>query len=72
MPGLDRTGPDGKGAKTGRGLGKCKPSKSSQVDNKDENYIGRRRDGSGRGRSGGGSGRGKRDGSGGGQGRNRS
>ena len=25
MPRLDRTGPEGKGSQTGRGLGKCKP-----------------------------------------------
>jgi len=25
MPGLDRTGPEGKGSRTGRGLGKCNP-----------------------------------------------
>jgi len=24
MPGFDRTGPEGKGSRTGRGLGKCK------------------------------------------------
>ncbi len=25
MPGFDRTGPEGQGPKTGRGLGKCNP-----------------------------------------------
>jgi len=25
MPGFDRTGPEGKGSRTGRGLGKCNP-----------------------------------------------
>ena len=25
MPGLDKTGPDGQGSKTGRGLGRCNP-----------------------------------------------
>ena len=29
MPGLDRTGPESKGSRTGRGLGKCNPD--SQV-----------------------------------------
>lgn len=26
MPGLNHTGPEGKGPRTGRGLGKCKPT----------------------------------------------
>jgi len=35
MPGLDRTGPAGKGSKTGRGLGPC-GNKTSTHKNKDE------------------------------------
>jgi hypothetical protein len=27
MPGLNRTGPEGQGSQTGRGLGKCNPNK---------------------------------------------
>jgi hypothetical protein len=30
MPGLDRTGPQGKGSGTGRGLGKCNPENNMQ------------------------------------------
>ena len=30
MPGFDKTGPEGKGSKTGRGLGDCDDKKSSQ------------------------------------------
>lgn len=30
MPRFDKTGPQGKGAKTGRGLGDCDDKKSSQ------------------------------------------
>ncbi|MDT8392988.1 MAG: DUF5320 domain-containing protein [Bacteroidales bacterium] len=29
MPHLDSTGPEGKGSRTGRGLGRCKPAKNS-------------------------------------------
>jgi hypothetical protein len=29
MPNRDRTGPEGKGPKTGKGLGKCKKDKKS-------------------------------------------
>lgn len=35
MPGLDKTGPQGKGSKTGRGLGSC-TSKTSDPENKNE------------------------------------
>ena len=30
MPGLDRTGPEGTGSRTGRGLGKCNPESQSK------------------------------------------
>ncbi len=33
MPRFDRTGPEGKGAKTGRGMGKCNPDNKRQADN---------------------------------------
>ena len=36
MPGLDRTGPDGAGPRTGWGTGKCNPPKSSK---EDENQV---------------------------------
>ncbi len=32
MPRLDGTGPDGKGPRTGRGLGRCKDSKGNGAD----------------------------------------
>ena len=36
MPGLDKTGPEGKGSKTGRGLGNCGgKTKSSNVKNEE-------------------------------------
>ena len=31
MPGFDRTGPDGKGSRTGRELGKCNTDKEKSV-----------------------------------------
>jgi len=34
MPRFDRTGPQGKGPKTGRGLGRCLDNKQSQTINK--------------------------------------
>jgi hypothetical protein len=49
MPGLDRTGPEGKGPRTGRQMGKCNPDASPN-----EEFIG----GAGRGRRFGGGGRG--------------
>jgi hypothetical protein len=53
MPKLDGTGPDGKGAKTGRKLGNCKKS-----DSDDTSKLGK---GQGKKRkSGGGTGKGKR------------
>jgi hypothetical protein len=35
MPGFDRTGPEGKGSRTGRGLGKCNPN----TQNKDDTEV---------------------------------
>ncbi len=32
MPGFDRTGPAGRGAMTGRGLGYCNPKRASRSD----------------------------------------
>ncbi|MBI9063965.1 MAG: DUF5320 domain-containing protein [Marinilabiliaceae bacterium] len=46
MPRFDKTGPEGKGSKSGRGLGNCEPSGSSDKQGK-ETLLGRRR-GSGR------------------------
>jgi hypothetical protein len=48
MPGLDRTGPNGKGSRTGRGMGKCN-SQSSSAANVPEQNTGRFSPGSGRG-----------------------
>ena len=31
MPGLDKTGPEGKGSRTGRGMGKCNSENDSGV-----------------------------------------
>ena len=40
MPGLDRTGPEGEGPRTGWGEGKCNPPKSSKEDNdKEKNNL---------------------------------
>jgi hypothetical protein len=50
MPGLDRTGPEGKGSRTGRGVGKCKPnSQSNESDTTSKNQPDKR--GWGRGRN---------------------
>ena len=58
MPGLDRTGPEGTGSRTGRGLGKCNPESQSKgtdtTSNDDPDERGFRR-GFGRGRAQGGS-----------------
>ncbi|MBN1596808.1 MAG: DUF5320 domain-containing protein [Bacteroidales bacterium] len=35
MPGFDRTGPEGKGSRTGRGLGKCNPDNKITDEKKD-------------------------------------
>ena len=82
MPGLDRTGPRGEGARTGWGTGKCKPAPGTDAQNKQDlnddpekrpgNVYGRgfgnRYDGGGRG-LGRGRGRGKGTGRGFGRGR---
>lgn len=51
---MNGTGPDGKGPKTGRGLGKCKDGSSNEESNKLGKGLGKRR------RSGGGTGKGRR------------
>ena len=33
MPGLNSTGPEGKGPRTGRGLGKCRPTDQETSEN---------------------------------------
>ena len=54
MPRLNGTGPDGKGPRTGRGLGRCK----EKLDKEDKSKLGK---GQGKRRkSGGGKGKGKR------------
>jgi len=54
MPQINGTGPEGKGPKTGRGLGKCKKNSSKEEINKLGKGLGMRR------KSGGGTGKGKR------------
>jgi len=51
MPRGDRTGPEGKGSKTGRGLGLCNGNKEAGYLNNSDRQRARRgaRDGSGRG-----------------------
>ena len=64
MPQLDRTGPEGKGSQTGRGLGKCNP-KSQETDKQVTSEDQQRpaslngRNGKGQGRRGKGQGRGR-------------
>ncbi len=36
MPGFDRTGPEGQGSKTGRGLGKCNPNRQTTQQSSEE------------------------------------
>lgn len=52
MPGLDRTGPEGQGSRTGRQMGKCasKPEESNSKDLSAETETGRPVRGFGRGR----------------------
>ncbi|MBN2165446.1 MAG: DUF5320 domain-containing protein [Marinilabiliaceae bacterium] len=64
MPGFDRTGPEGKGSRTGRGLGKCNPDNNVSTDTQFGRGLGR-----GLGRNQGGMGRGRRLGGGRGLGR---
>jgi hypothetical protein len=40
MPGLDRTGPNGEGPRTGRGLGKCNPGSNESADSEDNSIRG--------------------------------
>jgi len=54
MPRINGTGPEGKGPKTGRGLGKCKKVPQEELIQKLGKGMGKRR------KSGGGKGRGKR------------
>jgi len=54
MPQMNGTGPEGKGANTGRGLGKCKKVPQEELIQKLGKGMGKRR------KSGGGEGRGKR------------
>lgn len=49
MPNMDRTGPDGKGSRTGRGMGRC----GGGADRREERGTAPRQ-GEGRGRNGGG------------------
>ncbi len=72
MPGFDRTGPEGKGSRTGRSLGRCNPNNNvSNADNPETDFpvgTGRGR-GLGRGFAGGGRGAGRGRGFGAGRGR---
>ena len=71
MPGLDRTGPEGRGSRTGRELGKCNPdSQSKGTDTASNDVPDERGFGRGFGR-GGGQGRNRFRGGGRGLGRNR-
>jgi len=54
MPQMNGTGPEGKGPKTGRALGKCKKNSSGELFSKLGKGLGKRR------QSGGGTGKGKR------------
>jgi len=54
MPKMNGTGPEGKGSKTGRGLGKCKKTSPEELNEKLGKGMGKRR------KSGGGEGKGKR------------
>jgi hypothetical protein len=54
MPQINGTGPEGKGPKTGRGLGKCKKNSFVEEISKLGKGLGKRR------KSGGGTGKGKR------------
>jgi len=54
MPQMNGTGPEGKGTKTGRRLGRCKKNTSKELLSKPEKGLGKRR------HAGGGTGEGKR------------
>jgi len=49
MPGLDRTGPKGQGARTGKGMGKCNANKKNLNNAAQEDSPGGRGLGRGRG-----------------------
>lgn len=49
MPRFDRTGPDGQGSQTGRGLGKCNPDEEKRI-NKEQSYGSGRKKGGGLGK----------------------
>jgi len=53
MPRMNGTGPEGKGSKTGRRLGRCKNQRTEELNEKPGKGMGKRR------KSGGGAGRGK-------------
>ena len=54
MPGLDRTGPEGRGSHTGRGFGKCNPeSQNNGTDTTSNDVPDERGFGRGFGRGGG-------------------
>lgn len=42
MPGFDRTGPEGRGSRTGRGLGKCNPRNKNVNENEELNDLSHR------------------------------
>jgi len=52
MPGLDKTGPEGKGSRTGRGLGTCRNKTSSNESQDEHNNYTKERNFPGRGRLG--------------------
>ena len=39
MPGLNNTGPEGKGPRTGRGMGKCKPNDQDKIESLDNENV---------------------------------
>jgi len=41
MPGFDRTGPEGQGSRTGRGLGRCNPDSKNDDRSQDDFRPGR-------------------------------
>jgi len=54
MPKMNGTGPDGKGPKTGRGLGRCRKTSQEEISSDLGKGMGKRR------KTGGGTGKGKR------------
>lgn len=39
MPNRDKTGPEGKGSKTGRGMGQCSPEEQKKIDKEIDGII---------------------------------